>query len=77
MKINKLTASKSSKSSISIDIAHILGHYIGSNLIISDTAGMGKTTFSKYFVLELLVDHNINKIPMFLELRKIEEKKKN
>lgn len=41
----------------------------GHNYFIVDSAGMGKSTFAKHFVLELL--DLTTKIPMFLELRRI------
>ena len=43
----------------------------GHNYFIVDSAGMGKSTFAKHFVLELL--DSTTKIPIFLELRRIGE----
>lgn len=55
-----------------IEIEDFLKYYIDNNLIITDTAGMGKTTFSKCLVLNLLSNDDIKKFPLFIELRKIE-----
>lgn len=43
----------------------------GQNYLIIDSAGMGKSTFAKHLVLEIL--DLTNKIPIFLELRRIAE----
>lgn len=43
----------------------------GLNYFIVDSAGMGKSTFAKHFVLEILT--STTKIPLFLELRRISE----
>jgi len=43
----------------------------GLNYYIVDSAGMGKSTFAKHLVLEILA--STNKIPLFLELRRIGE----
>jgi hypothetical protein len=41
----------------------------GHNYLIVDSAGMGKSTFAKHFVLEIL--NSTTKIPIFLELRRV------
>lgn len=41
------------------------------NYLIIDSAGMGKSTFSKHLVLDIF--QSTTKIPLFLELRRIEE----
>jgi hypothetical protein len=43
----------------------------GHNYLIVDSAGMGKSTFAKHFILEIL--NSTTKIPIFLELRRIDE----
>ena len=43
----------------------------GRSCVIVDSAGMGKSTFVKHLVLELL--NSTTKIPMFLELRRISD----
>lgn len=43
----------------------------GHNYLIVDSAGMGKSTFAKHFVLEIF--NFTTKIPIFLELRRIDE----
>jgi len=55
-----------------INYKDILFRYIDNNIIITDTAGMGKTTFSKYIVLELLKNDDLKKFPIFIELRKMD-----
>ena len=54
-----------------MDIDNVLNNYLEQNIIITDTAGMGKTTFSKIFVLELLKRDELKKFPLFIELRKV------
>ena len=49
----------------------ILNDDIKKNLTIIDNAGMGKSTFSKYLVLKILEKQDFTKIPIFLELRKV------
>lgn len=44
---------------------------LGKNYLIVDSAGMGKSTFSKYFVLDIF--QSTIKMPIFLELRRINE----
>jgi hypothetical protein len=42
----------------------------GQNYLIVDSAGMGKSTFAKHLVLDIF--HSTIKIPLFLELRRID-----
>jgi hypothetical protein len=43
----------------------------GENYLIIDSAGMGKSTFAKYLVLDIF--ESTTKIPLFLELRRIND----
>lgn len=56
-----------------IDITDYLHSYIDNNIVITDSAGMGKTTFSKYLVLELIKKERVKKFPIFIELRKLKK----
>jgi len=42
-------------------------------MLLIDTAGMGKSTVSKYLVLRVLQNKLHSKIPIFVELRKIDK----
>ena len=42
------------------------------NMLLIDTAGMGKSTVSKYLILRILQNKLHSKIPIFVELRKID-----
>jgi hypothetical protein len=56
-----------------IDVNDFLNTYIDNNIIITDSAGMGKTTFTKYLVLELIKRNRVQKFPLFIELRKMKK----
>jgi hypothetical protein len=43
----------------------------GSNYLIIDSAGMGKSTFAKHLVIDLF--RNTEKLPIYFELRRLEE----
>jgi len=43
------------------------------NMLLIDTAGMGKSTVSKYLILRILQNKLHSKIPIFVELRKVEK----
>lgn len=43
------------------------------NITLIDVAGMGKSTFSKYLVIKVLKNKLYTKIPLFIELRKVQE----
>lgn len=71
-----LTISSNSnyKKSYEIDLfpQEILDEY--SNVLITDTAGMGKSTLMKKIFLEAI--NNVNGIPIFIELRRLTKNKK-
>ena len=54
-----------------INVNDYLNGYIDNNIIITDSAGMGKTTFTKYLVLALIKKERVTKFPLFIELRKM------
>lgn len=71
-KINNIFDGRNIKKESEIDLIKlILNDDIKKNLTIIDNAGMGKSTFSKYLVLKILEKQDFKKIPIFLELRKV------
>lgn len=71
-KVNNVFHGRNKKEEKQIDLLNlILNQSIQKNLTIIDNAGMGKSTFSKYLVLKILENQDFKKIPIFLELRKI------
>lgn len=71
-KVNNVFHGRDKKEEEQIDLLNlILNQSIQKNLTIIDNAGMGKSTFSKYLVLKILENQDFKKIPIFLELRKI------
>lgn len=71
-KVNNIFHGRNKQEEEQIDLLNlILNHGIQKNLTIIDNAGMGKSTFSKYLVLKILENQDFKKIPIFLELRKV------
>ncbi len=46
---------------------------LSKNIVLIDSAGMGKSTFCKYLIIRTLNNASHNKIPIFVELRKIDK----
>jgi len=44
---------------------------VNKNIILIDTAGMGKSTFCKFLILKILKNKLHTKLPIFIELRKV------
>ena len=55
----------------SIDL--LIHDTLDKNLLLIDTAGMGKSTVSKYLILRILQNKLHSKIPIFVELRKVDK----
>jgi NACHT domain-containing protein len=72
MRLNQMIAEdfklRGTEKTVSLSVTDLKA---GENYLIVDSAGMGKSTFAKYLVLDIFSSEV--KIPIFLELRRIEE----
>jgi len=71
--LKSITRYEEKKEDYSKYIDMLIHDKLDKNMRLIDTAGMGKSTVSKYLVLRVLQNKLHSKIPIFVELRKIEK----